>query len=202
MPQDSNSILDTELLGFYIRRERIDAGYQKAEDFAEALTKQVGYPVSKQTIYNVESGKQEPKLSLYLAMMRLLNPDDVLVIDPMVKDSLPQRWKLPLNALESLPDDQLEENEEAFATLADACSSIGNMVMGSQGEVLREIFGQMSQSLTELISAPIISDTVSTTKEILGNMVIDTARTSLALIAPDDEAEEDESAAPAAEASA
>ena len=66
--------LDLKKLGFFLRRARQEAGYEKAEDFAAAVTNRTGYEVTKQIIYNIESGKQEPKLTLFLAMMRVLHP--------------------------------------------------------------------------------------------------------------------------------
>lgn len=112
---DSRSILDTELLGFNLRRARQKAGYEKAEDLVEALANRLNYSVSKQTIYNVESGKQEPKLSLYLALMRLLHPDDFPMVDPFVVDALPPRWRVPLLVAEKL-DVQSKQNESDEAT--------------------------------------------------------------------------------------
>ncbi|MBQ9069033.1 MAG: hypothetical protein IJ131_08240 [Eggerthellaceae bacterium] len=61
--------LDKGLFGHFVRTARTEAGYEKAEDFAKAISDKTGYAVSKQTIYSIESGKQEPKISLYLAMM-------------------------------------------------------------------------------------------------------------------------------------
>lgn len=107
---DSRSILDTELLGFNLRRARQKAGYEKAEDLVEALANRLNYSVSKQTIYNVESGKQEPKLSLYLALMRLLHPDEFPMVDSFVVDALPPRWRVPLLVAEDL-DAQSKQNE-------------------------------------------------------------------------------------------
>jgi DNA-binding XRE family transcriptional regulator len=95
--EDDHAILDTELLGFYIRRERIAAGYEKAEDFAEAITQQTGLAMSRQTMYNIESGKQEPRLSQYLAIMRVLRPDKLLAVDDILQDTLTPRWHIPLN---------------------------------------------------------------------------------------------------------
>lgn len=108
--RDNRSILDTELLGFNLRRARQKAGYEKAEDLVEALANRLNYSVSKQTIYNVESGKQEPKLSLYLALMRLLHPDEFPMVDSIVVDALPPRWRVPLLVAEEL-DAQSKQNE-------------------------------------------------------------------------------------------
>lgn len=101
-----NEILDKELLGFKLRQARVKAGYEKAEDFANALEQRVGYSVSRQTIYNIESGKQEPKLSLYLAMRRLLFPDERAASqDEMINDCLTPRWRMPLSVLETIQQD-------------------------------------------------------------------------------------------------
>lgn len=100
------NIIDIQMLGYRIRQARTEAGYATAEDFANAITERTGVPVSKQTIYNIESGKQEPRLTLYLAMLRLLRPDEQLPIDDMLRSTLPSRWRIPLNAAQAIEDMQ------------------------------------------------------------------------------------------------
>ncbi|MFR0558358.1 hypothetical protein PSRA_0103 [Pseudoscardovia radai] len=112
------NIIDIQTLGYRIRQARTEAGYATAEDFANAITEQTGVPVSKQTIYNIESGKQEPRLTLYLAMLRLLHPDEQLPIDEMLRSTLPPRWRIPLNAaqaIEALQDADASETADEAA---------------------------------------------------------------------------------------
>lgn len=80
------SSIDTGLLGALIRHERQSQGYTTAEEFAAAITTMTGYKVSKETIYKVESGKQEPKLSLFIAIKFLLFTSDFDV-------ALPRYWR-------------------------------------------------------------------------------------------------------------
>ncbi|MDD6373098.1 MAG: hypothetical protein PUF97_01175 [Bifidobacteriaceae bacterium] len=116
------NIIDIQTLGYRIRQARAEAGYATAEDFANAITEQTGVPVSKQTIYNIESGKQEPRLTLYLAILRLLHPDEQLPIDEMLRSTLPPRWRIPLNAaqaIEALQDADASEAEDGADGAAD-----------------------------------------------------------------------------------
>ena len=61
------AVLDKGKLGVMMRYMRTSAGYATAEDFAKAITDEVGYEISKETVYKYESGKQEPKLSAFIA---------------------------------------------------------------------------------------------------------------------------------------
>lgn len=124
-----NDIFDKELLGFKLRQARIKAGYEKAEDFASALEQRVGYSVSRQTIYNIESGKQEPRLSLYLAMRRLLYPDEIPATDAMLNDCLPPRWRMPLSVMEEMQQGmnaQIDAEDSVLDSLAASYSDTVN----------------------------------------------------------------------------
>lgn len=56
--KEPNEIIDFGLLGALIRHKRQQSGFRRAEDFAKVVTELVGYPVSKETLYKVESGRQ------------------------------------------------------------------------------------------------------------------------------------------------
>ena len=146
-------VLDAGLLGYYIRAARIESGYDKAEDFAEAISKRTGYKVSKQTIYNIESGNQEPKLSLYLAIMRVLRADEAPVIDQIVLKSLPPAWRLSLAVEESIRSQV--KDEKSFEALAGACSGVTAMVyeaFGASQELLADTFLQDMQNTSQPIN--------------------------------------------------
>ena len=51
----------------------MDAGYVNAVDFVAAIKKRTGYSLSKETLYNIESGRTEVKLSAYVAISATLN---------------------------------------------------------------------------------------------------------------------------------
>lgn len=97
MPEEiSNGIVDYGLLGALLRHKRQQIGFKRAEDFAKAITELVGYPVSKETIYKVESARQRPSIDLYLAMMRVLEPDGDYSFDGLIDMALPNEWSTPL----------------------------------------------------------------------------------------------------------
>lgn len=79
------SVLDKGKLGAMMRYMRTTAGYATAEDFARAMTDLAGYEISKETIYKYESGKQEPKLSAFVAAELLCRGN---VEDRMLKECL------------------------------------------------------------------------------------------------------------------
>lgn len=97
----SQRSIDLGLLGALIRHARSEAGFKTAEVFADAITAVVGYPVSKETIYKIESGKQEPKLSLYLAIKRALYPYTNPKFDKILEVSVCDDWRYPLSEVAS-----------------------------------------------------------------------------------------------------
>lgn len=68
--------VDKVELGAVIRECRYQAGYRSVASFKEALERNTGYVISTETIYEVEQGAREPTLSLYMAIMDLLNPNN------------------------------------------------------------------------------------------------------------------------------
>ena len=55
-------------MGFYIRSSRRKAGYWKAELFSDAIEEQTGRHVSADTLYKIESGRQEPSITQLMAI--------------------------------------------------------------------------------------------------------------------------------------
>ncbi|EEA90689.1 helix-turn-helix domain-containing protein [Collinsella stercoris] len=93
MPEKNDrEIIDFGLLGALIRHKRQQAGFRRAEDLAAVITELVGYPVSKETLYKVESGRQKPSLELYVSIMRALEPDGDYKFDGLVDMALPNSW--------------------------------------------------------------------------------------------------------------
>lgn len=90
-------VIDWSLFGAVIRHMRVETGFKTAEEFAEAITKSTNYPVSKETIYKIEGGRQEPKLGLYLAIKRTLTPYAEPEYDKALEVSVCNDWKLPLS---------------------------------------------------------------------------------------------------------
>ena len=119
---------DKELFGSRLRRARIKAGYETAEEFAQALSSELGYAVSRQTLYNIESGKQEPKVGLYFAMVRLLEPDQPLRDESLAAAALPHDWKLSINQVRDLtssvksvqlPEEVVQRSSELVKTISE-----------------------------------------------------------------------------------
>lgn len=95
MKKRANAI-DPGLFGALLRHERQEQGYSTAEEFAAAITEMTGYGVSKETIYKIESGKQEPKLSLFMAIKFLLFPNEKPSLGDPFDVSLPSYWRHPI----------------------------------------------------------------------------------------------------------
>lgn len=105
----NRSEIDAGVLGALIRHERQEQGYSTAEDFAMAIKVMTGYSVSKDTLYNIESGKQEPKLSLFLAIEHLLFPKQDMSLSGNFSVALPKQWQSPL-----IKDIDMDEYNYAF----------------------------------------------------------------------------------------
>ena len=98
MDKENNQIVDMVLLGALIRRRRQQIGIKRAEDFIAILERYTGYSISLQTMYNIEQGKTEPKLGLYLAIMRVLFHDEAPVhYDKFIKLTVPEGWDTSLD---------------------------------------------------------------------------------------------------------
>lgn len=156
MADENNGVLDKGLFGHFIRSARTEAGYEKAEDFAQAISEKTGYPVSKQTIYSIESGKQEPKISLYLAMMRVLRPNESPKVDRVVLDSIPPRWRLPMAVEEDIV--AASDNDENIDTMTQTYSDMYEGLADSVAAVQQ----RLSETLTESMqpSIQLMSDSL------------------------------------------
>lgn len=110
MPEEKE-VIDWSLFGAVLRHMRIEAGFKTAEEFAEVITKSTNYPVSKETIYKIEGGRQEPKLGLYLAIKRALSPYIEPEYDKALKISVCNDWQYPLSdVLSDVRFDELFKN--------------------------------------------------------------------------------------------
>lgn len=96
MASKKENAIDPGLFGALLRHERQEQGYSTAEEFAAAITEMTGYSVSKETIYKIESGKQEPKLSLFMAIKFLLFPNEKPSLGGDFDVSLPSYWQHPI----------------------------------------------------------------------------------------------------------
>lgn len=141
---DAKSILNTETLGTSLRIARIEAGYQRAMDLAEAITELTGYKVAESTIYKIENGLQEPKLSLYLAMMRVLFPDDGIEISGIIRKALPDLWDKPLNKEEKKWTLSFELDEEDSGKVSKVVDLLQKLI---------NEFSDSSYSISRLLSA-------------------------------------------------
>lgn len=55
-------------LGANLNSMRKEFGYRNTEEFSKALAEKAGYFVSKDTVYRIESGRQEPGISYLCAV--------------------------------------------------------------------------------------------------------------------------------------
>lgn len=183
-------IIDTGLLGYQIREARTKAGYATAEDFAAAITEATGVPVSKQTLYNIESGKQEPRLTLYLAILRLLNPDETLPVDDMLRASLPARWRIPLSVARGIDEENTagdnDDNENTDGTAdsddtstADAkadhfASLYDGLLKSVNTDAVRKAASQAAAEFTKTLNSEKLrqaaADAVPATREAMSNL--------------------------------
>ena len=72
-------------LGDVISGERRKAGYKTAVEFSEAVECKTGLKIPKDTMQRIEAGRQEPKLSQYIAIALTLGK----LHDPMLLASIP-----------------------------------------------------------------------------------------------------------------
>lgn len=143
-------VIDKKELGHRLRKARLEAGYPTAEEFVKALKDKTGVSVSKQTVYNIESGKQEPKLSVYLAMQRLTHPGKELTVDDELRAALPATWKISL--------DMYLQEEARLADSGELRKSVGSQADLSQA--LREIYAPLAKQISESLM-PAINEYVA-----------------------------------------
>lgn len=92
MASEKSKVIDSVLMGALIRRRRQQLGINRAEDFVALMKKYTGCDISLQTMYNIEQGRSELKLSVYLAITRVLFYDTAHIYDKFVKLTLPEGW--------------------------------------------------------------------------------------------------------------
>ena len=112
--------LDLAMLGARIRIARIDIGYRKASDFVERMKEKTDYVLSQDALYRIETGKQEPSLSLYCAINLTLGRP--MLDDDLLRGSITYHWinlsqenKNPSAVLleTSTALDKMRENDES-----------------------------------------------------------------------------------------
>ena len=81
--------------GEHLRALRKQAGFRNTESFAEAMTEIAGYHVSKETVYRIESGKQEASISFVCAASIALHGKILsFPIDRLLRASACEEWQL------------------------------------------------------------------------------------------------------------
>ena len=75
-------MIDLGLYGCLIRAERVNRGISTANGFSEFIKEKTGYYISRDILYKIEQGKQEPKaiqfMAISLALFGTLIPDGIL----------------------------------------------------------------------------------------------------------------------------
>lgn len=64
----ANSLIDPKAFGFYLRRERTEAGFETTSKFSRSIEEYTSCYISKGTLDRIEAGRQEPKLSQLVAI--------------------------------------------------------------------------------------------------------------------------------------
>lgn len=72
-------------IGDMIHGQRVKSGYKTIADFSDAIYEATGVTIPKDTLQRIESGRQEPKVSQYIAIAITLG----VLFDPLLVDSLP-----------------------------------------------------------------------------------------------------------------
>ena len=109
MSADKNpDVIDMAVLGALMRRRREQIGIRRGADFINILKKYTGADISLQTLYGIEQGKVEPRLSVFLAMMRVLFHDQPQRYDKFLQMSLPGGWDESLD-LHLMKEDKFDE---------------------------------------------------------------------------------------------
>lgn len=83
--------IDMELYGMLVRRARLNLGYRRGDDFVAALQYHTGVSISKDTLYRIETAKQEPSINFILAM-NLMEGKGVLDMK-LIDMCVPMEWK-------------------------------------------------------------------------------------------------------------
>lgn len=83
--------IDLFLFGAFVKRERLNLGYRKAEDFVAIMKVRTGYDMSKDTLYRIEKGSRVPDINFIAAFNIMLGrkPTDMTIVESCV----PQEWK-------------------------------------------------------------------------------------------------------------
>jgi nucleoside-diphosphate-sugar epimerase len=72
LPSRPGTVIDMAKLGRGIRSARIYEGYARAEDFAAAIERATGLPVSKGMVYDIENGEKNITFEEVVAIAKTL----------------------------------------------------------------------------------------------------------------------------------
>ena len=91
LDKDFEPTIDLFLFGAFIKRERLNLGYRKAEDFVYVMKTKTGYEISKDILYRIEKGKRIPDINFIAAFNIMLGrkPTDMTIVEACT----PQEWK-------------------------------------------------------------------------------------------------------------
>lgn len=65
-------LFDTALFGLLIRRERMNQGFGSLDAFSDEIERVTGMEIPRDTLTRIEGGKQEAKMTQYIAIMLTL----------------------------------------------------------------------------------------------------------------------------------
>lgn len=90
MQDIEENAIDKELFGMLVRRNRLNLGYRRAEDFVNIMEMITGYSISKDALYRIETGKATPTIDFLVAFNIMLGKPafDTSIIEMC----LPKSW--------------------------------------------------------------------------------------------------------------
>lgn len=91
MPEGIENSIDRELFGMLVRRNRLNLGYRKAEEFVKIMEKVTGYALSRDGLYRIETGKSTPTIDFIIAFNIMMGKP---AFDSTLLDMcLPNEWR-------------------------------------------------------------------------------------------------------------
>jgi transcriptional regulator with XRE-family HTH domain len=82
--------VDWSKFGALLRLARVNAGFRQGKTFVAFMEKETGCKISVDTLYRIESGDQEPPLSLFMAMNLTLGR--IALNDDITSQTMSQKW--------------------------------------------------------------------------------------------------------------
>lgn len=91
------SVFDPKIFGELLREERRAAGFSSAPKFSEAIERETGIYIDKDTIHKIERGEREPDISKLIAMCETIAAGKqrgyaMLILESLLHNSQPIKF--------------------------------------------------------------------------------------------------------------